>query len=81
MSNFLVQGDRLNEIHSAMQEKGISVICDRCRRGEYWIYEGSSPTFLIDEDGQLQSQGFPVVIFLCANCGAIQEHSTIVLGL
>lgn len=81
MSDFLVQGNRLAEIQNALSQRGISISCKQCQQGPVLIYEGSSPTFLLDDEGNLQSQNFPVIVLLCQYCGAIAEHSSIILGL
>lgn len=81
MSDFLVKGNRLAQIHVALSQRGIPVSCNQCNQGPRLIYEGSSPTFLLDDERNPQSQNFPVIILLCPNCGAIAEHSSIILGL
>lgn len=81
MSDFLVQGNRLAEIRKAMELRNISAFCRHCQRGGYLIYEGSSPTLLLDNEGSLQSQNIPVIILICNYCGHVEEYSSIVLGL
>ena len=81
MSNFLAQGNRLAQIHFALSQRGISISCEKCEQGTRLIYEGSSPAFLLDEQGNLQSQNFPSVILLCQHCGHIDKYSSVVLKL
>jgi len=81
MSTYLVTGNRYAEILYMLGQRGVSISCKQCGRSNFLIYEGNSPTFLLDDDDDLHSQSFPVVILLCQNCGFFAEHSSVVLDL
>ena len=78
--------DRQIRIIAALQAKGATQFCPRCRHKEFEVIGESTialnqePTVIPGIPGPVPP-GIPVILVSCTNCGYIAQHATRLLDL
>jgi predicted RNA-binding Zn-ribbon protein involved in translation (DUF1610 family) len=72
---------RLNELVTALTEKGVDKPCPRCGHSKFSVV--GETNILLQENPNVFSIGgpsVPTVIVACDSCGYITQHATMVLA-
>ena len=73
---------RLNEIVSALTNKGVSKPCPRCDHAKFSVV--GETLIPLQEDPSVLTIGgpsIPTIIVACDNCGYLTQHAAAPLGL